>query len=625
MNGKKVLLLEAGDDQGENPNSMIPSLHPYSTEDPAMSWDFYVQHYKDPKTAARDSKMTWTTPEGKTYIGSNPPAGSKQKGIFYPRSSTLGGCTAHNAMVNVYPTSEDWDDIARTTGDSSWSAPNMRKIYQRMEKCAYLPKGAPGHGFDGWLGTNLTDSSNSASDTKILRIGLQSTIAMGQVKPGTLQERGADFKKALAADLNSNSTKRDSSEGVFPIPLDIANNKRTGSRDFIMQVLNAKNADGSKKYPGFTLKLNHFVTKVLFAPTNSSSSTNSTSKPRAVGVEALVGAHLYGASPKSTSSTRSSAQKITIRASKEVIISTGTFNTPQLLMLSGIGPREHLAKHSIPLIAHSPGVGRNLQDHFEIGVTHTTTSDFASSAACTFAHPPANLSSSTDPCMQAYLKGSGPYASSNGFPFGILQRTSAAVDARPDVLVFGGPSRFHGYYPGYSGHGYQHRSWTWVVLRAFTTNRAGYIELASSDPLTTPIINTAFFADGNKTADAIDIRAMADAVRLARNISNSVPTLSPSEGPTVLNEELPGVRGGDEKATEQFIRDESWSHHASGTAAIGKDGDEMAVLDSKMRVRGVDGLRVVDASVFPKIPGYFVVVPTYMVGEKAADSILTGA
>jgi choline dehydrogenase len=107
MAGKRTLLIEAGNDQGDNLNVQIPTHHPIVAEDPELSWDFYVTHFKGEAKRVKDDKMAWYTPEGKSFVGSTPPAGSKQRGIFYPRSGTLGGCTAHNAMVSIYPHERD--------------------------------------------------------------------------------------------------------------------------------------------------------------------------------------------------------------------------------------------------------------------------------------------------------------------------------------------------------------------------------------------------------------------------------------------------------------------------------------------------------------------------------------
>lgn len=100
-NGHKVLLLEAGDDQGSNIHQQVPGFHFLSIEDEKMRWDYFVKHYADETLAQQNSKMTWETTAGTPYVGLNPPSGSKPKGILYPRAGTLSGCTAHNALITI--------------------------------------------------------------------------------------------------------------------------------------------------------------------------------------------------------------------------------------------------------------------------------------------------------------------------------------------------------------------------------------------------------------------------------------------------------------------------------------------------------------------------------------------
>ena len=134
--GHSVCLLEAGGDprmlQGSDPNQPagqclpddydVPVFHGLSTENTALSWDFFVRHYADSTQQARDSKFV-----------------KEKDGVFYPRAGTLGGCTAHNAQILVYPHNEDWDAIAELTGDLSWSSDKMRDYFEKLENCHYRP------------------------------------------------------------------------------------------------------------------------------------------------------------------------------------------------------------------------------------------------------------------------------------------------------------------------------------------------------------------------------------------------------------------------------------------------------------------------------------------------------
>lgn len=118
-----------------------------------MSWEFYVNHYQNPEQAYRDTKYTWRTRNQTLYVGTDPPNGSEPLGILYPRAGTLGGCGNHNAMNLALPPDNDWNYIANMTGDASWSAENMRRYFQQLERNDYLPNSnsTAGHGFDGWL------------------------------------------------------------------------------------------------------------------------------------------------------------------------------------------------------------------------------------------------------------------------------------------------------------------------------------------------------------------------------------------------------------------------------------------------------------------------------------------
>ncbi|KAF2420192.1 alcohol oxidase [Tothia fuscella] len=612
--GKKVLLIEAGDDQGQNLNQQIPTFHAYATEDKTMAWDFYVKHYTDPSRAQRDSKMTWTTPSGSLYVGAFPPAGSKQKGILYPRSGTLGGCTAHNALVNVYPHEKDWDNIVALTGDRSWSAASMRRLYEKLEKVDYIRVGNPGHGFNGWLGVGRADVTLALNDTKLLALGLNSASTMGH---GGLGGSAVNLGRILAGDANSGSPGRDQTEGVYNIPLAEYGGKRNGAREFVMQTYNEKTLAGGKKWK-LDIWMETLVTKVIFAEGGTGT------RPKATGVEFLKGKSLYRADPRSGSATGGTPAQVF--ATKEVILSGGAFNTPQLLKLSGIGPKDELTKFDIPVKVDLPGVGTNLQDHFEIGVTHQAKDSFAVIEHCTYGR------TLPDTCLENWKKEKGPYASSNGFIFAMIKKSSVAnmdtvFGGDPDLLMFGGIANFKGYYPGYSNDVYGYRNWTWVVLKAHTGNfgaKAGTVKLASKDPRDVPEITFNYFDTGSTANGAADrdLQAMVEGVALSRNISSS--TSVPLTIGKTFTEMLPGEAIQTDAQLKEHIKAEAWSHHASCTCPIGADGDPMAVLDSKFRVRGVDGLRVVDASVFPRIPGYFIAVPTYMVGEKGAETILSG-
>ncbi|KAL2188138.1 hypothetical protein L209DRAFT_750937 [Thermothelomyces heterothallicus CBS 203.75] len=111
-----------------------------------MTWNLFVRHHEDDERQARDWKASYDTPDGDVYTGLDPPPGSKPKGVLHPRAGTLGGRTAHNAMVAVYPQAADFQYMATLTGDRSWSPENMRKYFERLERKQYANRLSRGHG-----------------------------------------------------------------------------------------------------------------------------------------------------------------------------------------------------------------------------------------------------------------------------------------------------------------------------------------------------------------------------------------------------------------------------------------------------------------------------------------------
>ncbi|KAH8895594.1 GMC oxidoreductase [Thozetella sp. PMI_491] len=601
--GNTVLLIDAGEDQGDSIPYQVPALSLQASEYGPMSWDYYVQHFSNLTIQKRDSKMTYDTPAGDKYIGLNPPAGSIPRGILYPRAAALGGCSAHNALITVYPHQSDWDGIADLTGDSSWVSTNMRKYFQRLENCTYLPNSVVGHGFSGWLTTSLTSLTLVVEDSKLLKIVLNAVVSMGQGGLLTyLITTVSSLTGVLLTDLNADTPSRDSTQGVYQMPIATNGGVRTGPRNFILGVANAQNPDGSRKYH-LDILLNTLVTKVRF--------DQSGARPLATGVDFLSGPSLYRADPRAPGNGGGAPGYVS--ASSEVILSAGSFNTPQLLKLSGIGPASELSALGIPVVANRPGVGTNLQDRYETTVIGQTSTDFEVIHDCTF------YRSESDPCLLRWHAGQTPtlkgvYAS-NGIALAIVKKSSAAgASDDPDVFIAGAPVAFKGYFSGYSADATADaRHWTWLTLKAHSRNRAGTVTLRSSDPRDTPLINFNSFNDTETGAK--DIQAVVDGMKFTRAMLASAGGFTEVwPGPQVSNAQL-----GD------WVRNEAWGHHACCTAPIGITNDPMAVLDSKFRVIGVDGLRVVDASAFPRIPGFFIAVPVYMLSEKAADIILGGS
>ncbi|PYS46631.1 MAG: glucose-methanol-choline oxidoreductase [Acidobacteria bacterium] len=592
--GHKVLLLEAGGDS-EDFNYQVPCFHGLATEDKAQQWNFFVRHYEDEQRQQRDTKFV-----------------KDEDGIWYPRAGTLGGCTAHNAMITVYPHNSDWDKIADLTGDPSWRSDNMRKYFERLEKCQYVGKtprnlllrligfllrvirmesaNPSRHGFNGWLTTNEANPKLVLRDLKLLE------IIYSAAREALSEHVGSPLARfETHFDPNDWRVAQKSPEGLAFTPLATSNGQRTGTREYIRAV--------QQQFPdNLIVKLNALVTKVLFDDEN-----------RAIGVEYLDGKHLYRADPNANGGAGAMHQKVLVN--KEVILSGGAFNTPQLLKLSGIGPKDELERFGIKVRVNLPGVGENLQDRYEVCVVTEVKSNFALLKDATFTAPLEGQQG--DPCFVEWQTSRSGVYTTNGALLGIIKK-SKKENADPDLYIFGVPGFFKGYYPGYSKALQQYKNiFTWAILKAHTRNTAGYVRLKSSDPLDRPEINFRYFDEGSDTTGD-DLDSVVNGVEFVRRMNEHISNIDKQEL-------IPGPQVSTREQIKEFIKSEAWGHHASCTCRIGLSDDPMAVLDSNFRVYGTKNLRVVDASVFPRIPGFFIVTAIYMISEKASDAILVDA
>jgi len=571
--GHSVLLLEAGKETGGKTEYSVPVLHPTATETPDLAWWYFVDHYSDPNRAQQDTKIT---PEG----------------ILYPRGGHLGGSTAVNAMITVAPKNSDWDGIASLTGDSSWGAGNMSQYYDRVMK---------------WLNTErqdvnvdaLFDSSLMSILTGAFKVAADAGLGGPNVDTTDPLRNLFTIFGFFTRDINE-EIMANQAQGVYQFPLATKNHRRNGTREYLI----ATEQDGRRFK--LRIKTQALVTKVLF-----DDAPDADGKWHANGVEFLDGASLYAAD-LNAGDAPSEPRTVRARATREVILSAGTFNTPQLLMLSGIGASSELANVGIPTRVDLPGVGKNLQDRYEVGVVSELSRDFAAVKRCNFAYD------KTDPCFRDWENGRGTYTS-NGGAISILMKSSPTVP-EADLHIFGLPGVFKGYKPGYSleGNADKHH-FTWVILKGHTGNRAGTVKLRSSNPRERPAINFHYFDDGDTSVADSDLTAVVNGVEFVRQLAakgDQVDLFSTSK------EVWPGPLTSSRSQIGDWVKREAWGHHAAGTDPIGADGDPNAVLDARFRVRGTTGLRVVDASVFPRIPGTFIVLPVYMVSEKATDTLL---
>jgi choline dehydrogenase len=585
--GHTVLLLEAGGDPREMqadrlPNDYdVPCFHAFASENQAMKWDFFVRHYGDEAAQRLDPKYREVWDE------------KRVDGVLYPRAGTLGGCTAHNAMIFVYPNDADWDGIAALTGDSSWSSGKMRGYFERLENChhrlpyrwlAKLGINPTRHGWKGWLQTEKAFPNTVVGEQDLFKV-LVASIKEAIEDIGHVVDRAWWFLQSVL-DPNDWRTVGENAIGLRYLPLTTRNHARMGTRERVLDV--------AKRFPDrLTIEMNALATRVLLDEDQ-----------RAVGVEYLKGERLYRAHAQPS---QDGAEVRQAHASREVILAGGAFNTPQLLMLSGIGSAEELRKHDIPVRVDLPGVGRNLQDRYEVGVVNRMKfKEWELFDGAKF--------DDTDPQYKCWSeKRNGPYIT-NGAILTLFKRSTKDRPI-PDLFCMALLGRFQGYFPTYSELFAKNLNYlTWAVLKAHTNNRAGEVTLRSADPRDMPQINFRYFEEGTPDGGE-DLDSVVEGIRFVRKITEKL-----KKSDLIAEEEMPGELLESDDELRKYVRDNAWGHHASCTCAIGPR-EQNGVLDSKFRVYGTQGLRVVDASVFPRIPGFFIASAVYMIGEKAAEVI----
>ncbi|KAK4098419.1 GMC oxidoreductase [Parathielavia hyrcaniae] len=623
--GHSVLLIEAGRDASDDVSTYVNALYYPQTLD--LQWSFWAKHHEDPEVEGRYRLLTWTLPDGSFWIGpkSEAPEGAVLKGIWYvyPRGATLGGSAIVNAMASILPNDADWDKMAELAGDASWSAENMRRIFAKIEKNLYLRanESTAGHGFGGYLKMGQGDSDYYLREPG--RLAFLTHLAEDLVGHPVDNATALDL---LERDGNFLGASRDTAAEPYGLPNHNNNNgRRWTTRDLIK--------DTMAETPKLKLALESLATRIVFEKNKGT--------PIAKGVEYLESAGVYGASWQYNKATAPQGTKKIAFARKEVIISGGVFNTPQLLQLSGIGDKKLLQSLGIPVVADLPGVGEGLRDNQELPVAGLSPVDITTLpgdpawANCTWGAP-------GDPCLAEFEQGTGPYTQPSGNSECSFFKTDHSPDGNRDVITFAPPGVFRGFSPPAPNPPAtippdSPRTLWRSLSRMAVQNDAGYVRITSTDPTVPPEINIRQYESQTNAAGATDLSAVVDAVAWIRRGMLSLPApygpVVPTEPPCEAGLDARGYCL-DAEEDRKWVYEQTFGHHAVGTCRVGKreNGDGggvgeigMAVVDGKFRVLGVKGLRVVDASVFPVAPGGFPVLPTFMVGEKGSEDILADA
>lgn len=463
-----------------------------------------------------------------------PQAHMENRRLYWPRGKGWGGCSSINGMVYIRGHAGDYDQWGQM-GLKGWTYADVLPYFRRSEN---YERGANAfHGGEGPLNVSL-----SPLDSPLYKAFIEAGRSAGY--PVTDDFNGAE------------------QEGFGPYQRTIHKGERWSASFAYLRPIEGKR-------PNLTVISTGLVTRVLIE------------KGRAVGVEYTEG-------------KGQAAQ--TVRAAQEVIISAGAVQSPQILMLSGIGDPEELSKHGIETKVKSVNVGRNLQDHLDVTIIHDMPVP-----------------------MSAYSRQKGFKKLAVGMQY-LMSKTGAGADnflqagafisSRPGLSM---PDiQLHLVNAIMKDHGREELNKDGYTVHAcqLRPESRGTIFLASDDPFDAPAI------DPNYLATEEDRRVMRESVKMVRDVCRQ-DALKTYTG----DEILPGVSVRTDAEIDAFVRQKGETiYHPVGTVAMGVN--DSSPLDGELRVRGVDGLRVVDASAMPTLIGGNTNAPTIMLAEKASDMIL---
>jgi choline dehydrogenase len=479
----------------------------------------------------------------------------------WPRGKVMGGSSVLNAMVYVRGNRRDYD-LWEALGNTGWSYDNVLPYFIKSEdnRNPYLSR-TKYHGTGGYL--------------TVQEAPWRTPLSLAFVKAGT--EMGYEYR-----DING-----EEQTGFMLLQATMRRNTRCStSKAFIRPI---------KNRPNLHITMHAQVTKILIDKNK-----------RAYGVEFIK-----------------NAQRHRILARKEVILSAGAINTPQLLMLSGIGPSNHLNELRIPILADLP-VGDNLQDHVGLGGLTFIVDEPVSFTRKRF-QSPTNI-------FEYIFKERGPmtFPGIEGLAF-VNTKYADPSGKWPDIQFHFAPSSIQS-----DGGDYIRKivnlrdgvyntvykplvnSETWSILPLLLRPKSsGWVRLASKNPLDHPLIEPNYFAHQE------DINVLIEGIKIAINIS-ATPAMQRfgSRPHTIPFPECQHLEFMSNEYWECSLRQFTFTiYHPTGTAKMGPNWDPSAVVNPRLQVYGIQGLRVADASIMPSIISGNPNAPVIMIGEKAADII----
>lgn len=472
-----------------------------------------------------------------------PESGMDDRRIECARGKVLGGCTSINGMAYARGAPEDYEHWARDLGLTGWSYRDVLPYFKRAES---------------WEGGESALRGGSGPLT-VTRLRYEDPLLDAFMEAADLAgyPRNGDYNGECI-------------EGFGPMQTTIRKGMRWSAASAYLRPAVARG--------NVTVRTRALVRRVVFEGPRGA--------PRAVGVEMTVRGRTESA-----------------RARREVILCGGVINSPQLLMLSGIGEADQLRRHGIDVRVQLPGVGENLHDHIvcdvrwrragepgplwrtlrldRIGIDLLRTWAFGTGL------------SSKVPAATVGLVRSQPHLA---LPDSLLMLAAAPMTAGPHFGPFLKP-----YVDAFGIKG--------VFL---TPESRGSVRLASADPTAPVLIRQNFLATES------DRRAVREMVHRMRDIGAQAPLQ-----PFIAEELAPGIAATSDAAIDAFVRSTAITlHHPVGTCRMAVDDDPMGVLDHRMRVRGVEGLRVVDGAAMPRVTRGPTSAPIIMMAERAADDLL---
>ena len=467
-----------------------------------------------------------------------PDPGINNRSSYWPRGKVLGGSSSINALVFIRGQPNDFNDW-RAMGNAGWSWDDVLPYFKKLETVTCSESALRGK--DGPV--FVSEVSHDMHPTN------KNFIA-------ACEEVGFNTN----SDFNS-----ENQEGVGHWQINTKNGRRmSAARAYLHPAKERKN---------LTIKTGCAASKLLFNGT------------RAVGVE-------YNCK----------GEFLSVKAAKEVVLSAGSINSPQLLQCSGIGDNETLQALEIPVLHHSPQVGRNLQDH--LGMNY-----YYRSRVPTLNDKFNSLSGKVVSGLQYLLFRSGPFSLSVNQSGGFVR--SSANRKRPNIQLYYQPISYLSAPTGkrpmvmldvFSGFG--------IGATQCRPKSRGYVNIVCKDPRVSPEIFP------NYLSNEYDIEEMLEGVKIIRKIASA-----PSMQSIIEQEILPGIQVEDDDALIEDIRNRGDTvFHPVGTCTMGTNPND-AVVDHRLKVHGIQNLRVIDASVFPTAISGNTNAACMMVGEKGADMI----